>query len=336
MSVEVICLSCKAVGAVNRVTAGLRCSCGSSDVDLYDPAEHLSFLEFMGAAHGPGTGWGKTMPDPLKGWGEYAGPMPGANPFSAPTPQGAFTCPECKGSKTDIRDGGLCRACKGTGTRTPTTAEAPEPLVKRHNYPSTQTTTPFVGHRKRADSNTKTKTEQQPFTPPAGRQLKSPEEVIKNSTPGWATGEGVTTPARLPNISPHLKTRDDRASGELYSDKALKGRRGIGYPMHEANCPECGHAPTHLVNDYKDDAFWHCPHCGPLANIDRHPEIDPYNPPADFQKVGPRSFKQSGKVSSGSRGRVLAMLQTVSSANPGLTPREALSLVRATVAKYSE
>jgi hypothetical protein len=339
VSIQIMCHGCGAQGAVNRVTAGLRCACGSDDIDFGRSAADVTFLEHMGVtANSGGTGWGKTMPDPLKGWTEFAGPHVSPNPFAVD--QAPRTCPECKGAKVDIRDGGLCRLCGGDGKVQSGTAVKPEPLVKRHNYPSTQTSTPFMGQRKRAAGPEAW--EKSPHNKPApGRKLTSPEDVIRNSTPGWATGDGITNDqAKMPNVSPHLKTRDDVAAGEQYSEKALRERRTMGYPMHEADCPQCGHSPTHLVNDYKDDGWWHCKNCGPLVNIDRNPHIDPYNPPDDF-KPSPRAYSASPPKSAAfrpaqPRGRVIAMLVTVAGANPGLDTREALGIVRATVQKYSE
>lgn len=279
MPYTVKCFSCSHVGLVNKISAQLTCTCGSRDIDLIDPAE-VTFMEFMGAtANSGGTGWNHTMPDALDGWSEYAGPPPGANPMPTPTPNNPFTCQECQGTKVDVRDGGTCRACKGTGTRTPTTAEAPEPMVKRHDYPSTQTKVPFMGRRRTA-------------TQPSTRTLAP---------------------------SP-------------YSDEGLARARRKGYPMQEASCPKCGHSPTHLVNS-NTGAWWHCPNCGPLVNMDKHPEVDPYNPPADFEPNS-RSFKPLGRRKPA--GRVFEMVAMVAENNPGLTHREVITLVRRTAQKYAE
>ena len=321
--ISLICHGCQTIGAVNRVTAGLRCTCGSDDLDVYEPGVE-SFLVAMGAAHGPGTGWGQPMPDPLRGWTEYAGPHVHPNPFEVPkAPQ---LCPECKGVKMDMRDGGICRLCKGSGQVQSGTAVAPPPLVPRHPGPSTQTTVPFVGRYHNGARPSKGRPEE------GGRTIKSPEEVIKATTPGWQEGRGVVDPERMPNVSPATKVREDFD----YSDKALRSRRqSEPYAMHEAHCPGCGHAPTHLVNDYKDDAWWHCPNCGPLANVDRNPQINPYDPPNGF-KANPRSFKATRMLPTKKTGRVLKMLVSVVEGNPGLTPPESLSIVRATVQKYPE
>jgi hypothetical protein len=252
------CQGCGFTGEVNRVSPGIRCACGSTDLKIVSSSG--------------GTGWNQPRPDPLRGWNQYAGPMPGSNP--TPPPRGPAKCQECKGTGMDVRDYGTCRACKGLGVRPLTFGDFPEPQVARHNYPSTQTRVPFVGAKQ----------------------------------------------------------------GASYEPAALAERRARGFPMHEAPCPSCGHAPTHLVNDYKDDAWWHCPNCGPLANIDLHPEIDPYHPPEGFTPKGPRSFRTSGKGGQRAQrtGRILRMLATVTSTNPGLRPSEALGIVRLTVKNYPE
>jgi hypothetical protein len=328
--IEIICHGCLATAHVNRVTAGLRCVCGSHDIDLLDPA---TLPEVLAKAHGPGTGWGRTMPDPLKGWNEYAGPMPGANPNYVGEPAQPYRCPNCKGSGWSLRE--KCRACQGSGLYHPTTSQTREPQVAKHPG---QTKRPFMGQRRTAAPEAWQKS---PFNQPApGRELHSPEDVIRHSTPGWSTGDGVTSDTTFPNTSPHLKTRDDTASADKYSDQSLRERRTVGYPMHEAECPECGAAPTHLVNDYKDDAWWHCRNCGPLVNVDRNPHINPYDPPEGFEPK-PKQFsskppKTARFRSDPPRPRVFAMLTSVTGANPGLSFAEALTIVRTTVAKFPE
>lgn len=322
MSTPVICRTCRAVASVNRVTAGLRCACGSADVDLFDPGE-LGFHEFMGAAHGPGTGWTQSRPDPLKGWSEYAGEMPGPNPGWGHNPPETIPCSNCHGTGRSLRE--VCRACQGKGRRRPTTSVKPEPQVAKHPG---QTRVPFMGRRKSGV--------QSPFDVAApGRELVTPEKILRSTTPGYK-GDAKDASEPMPNVSPHLKHRDDVRAAEHFSDSALRERRQMGYPMHEADCPKCGEAPTHLVNDYKDDAWWHCRNCGPLANIDRHPEIDPYNPPAGF-KASPKQFSTTPPKSAAKeeRGLVLPMFASVLSTNPGLSPREALGIVRTTVQKYA-
>lgn len=325
MTVALKCFGCGTVGEVNKITAGLVCTCGSTELDLYDgPGPEDTFLAYMGAAHGPGTGWNATMPDPFKGWSQYAGPMPGKNDLPTPEPS-RLRCEQCKGRGFDMLEGGICRACKGKGVRPSPTSVSPEPLVKRHNYPSTQTKVPFMGQRITAGQPS-------PGVPaPGGRILYTPEDTIRHTTPGWVEGQGQTGDGQMPNQSPHLKNW----TPSQHLDEMLKPGQN-SYPMHEANCPKCGTAPTHLIKDYKHDAWWNCPNCGPLINIDRHPEVDPYNPPAGF-KPQPRTFKTSRVFGSQRKtGQVLDMLDAVTGTNPGLAPAEALGIVRTTVSKYGE
>lgn len=308
------CLDCQTVGNIQRLSTRVRCTCGSRNLDLIDPLS-VTFLEHMGAAHGPGTGWSTTPKADPSGWGEYTGPAPSPNPYR-PEP-GPTHCPECHGSGQDPDNEGRCRACGGSGRRTPTTEVPPEPQVARHNYPSTQTKVPFMGQRKRAD-----------------RVIRSSEDVIRNSTPGWSIGDGVTRPdEKFPNISPHLKTRDDEAAGRRYSDEGLGHARQQGFPLHGAPCPECGGAPTQLVHT-KNGAWWHCPQCQtPLANIDKHTTVDPYSPGPNFRPQNPKSFSPTASASSGV---LLRMVASVTETNPGLNTRQVLTIARQTIQKYSE
>jgi hypothetical protein len=324
MSYTLTCHGCHTVATVNRITAGLRCTCGSTDLDLYDPEP--TFLEAMGAAHGPGTGWGQPHPDELKGWSQYPGPMPGLNPFG--TPAGPMRCSNCRGSGWSLRE--KCRACGGTGVRTPPTAVSPEPMVARHPG---QTKIPMVGRRKKQAA----RPPKDPNAPPTVQQ------VLQKTVPGFGE-RGMKSPAD-PNASPYES--DGRYPGAdshsphmqnwkpgPYSDEDLRNAKP--YPMHDAPCPNCGASPTHLLKDSKDDAWWHCPTCGPLANIDKHPEVDPYaNHGEDFAPE--KGFQaRAAKGSVKKTGRLLAMIATVGPANPGLSTREVVGLARQTLIRYGE
>lgn len=316
METTLICHGCHTVATVNRVTASLRCTCGSADLDLFE-GHGPTFLEAMGAAHGPGTGWGKTMPDPLDGWANYAGPMPGQNPWGHPAiPQ---RCGNCRGSGWSLRE--RCRACFGTGVHTPPTAVSPAPLVAPHPG---QTRIPFVGGRPTKD----------------GRE--SVQDVLKATVPGFGERGQMQPPkpnedpyrneeGRYPGAdahSPHMQ----RWKPGPYSDNDLRNAKP--YPMHGAGCPSCGHSPTHLVKDHNEDAWWTCPNCGPLANIDKHPDIDPYGDHGEDFAAQP-GFKATGKRAKGrGAGRLLPMVHAVARTNPGLHQREVVGLVRKTLMRY--
>lgn len=263
--IEIICHGCRTIGAVNRVTAGLRCSCGSTDLDLHEPGAE-SFFEFMGVktaspAHpSGGTGFDKAMPDPLKGWAvdnpEELHDMPGVNESSNHEPASP-TCPVCKGSGKDItdnRNNGTCRECGGSGHLTPTTT-AREPQVA-DSANEHRTSTPFFGS---------------------------------------------------------LAARIDAA------------------------CPSCRTAATELVPDRREHAWWRCGSCGPLADLEANTWLNPFGTLAGFRRQpGFKAHGTRGLRKTTPDGQILTMFAAVRAQNPGLSDREALGLVRRTVAKYQK
>lgn len=149
MSYDVFCRGCGDRATVNKITAGLRHSCGSDEVEFWEgapdqrriAARRDSFALWMGGSV-------PTVPEDQRngeggpGSNEYAGQMPGANDQS--NHEGRITCPVCHGSGKDITDtDSSCRECGGDGYITPTTT--PEsPQVAPHNYhPNTQTKHPY-------------------------------------------------------------------------------------------------------------------------------------------------------------------------------------------------
>lgn len=293
---HVFCWDCTAHAVVSKVASNLRCRCGSTDIDLYDPTntaiqqriamvaeltapkKPLDFVSFMTKRATPvGT--------EIPGWDVYKGPMPGPNPMqnSDDAHMQPPRCPVCHGAGYDIQDRGKCRECGGTGFMTPTTTSEP-PAVARHQYPSTQTTVPFMGKKAAKPS---TNTEQSRATNP----------------PDWWTPKEYEHKQEAPLV--------------------LRG----------AKCPSCASPNTHLVTAANEHGWWSCPSCGPLADIDRHPNIDPYNPPSGF-KPKARSFKAASK-STGSA-RVASIMVSIAEHNPGLEPREILGLARHTARRYPE
>lgn len=254
------CTGCRTVGAVNKITAALRCTCGGQ-LDVYEPGA-MTFHQAMGITpplDSGGTGWEKPLPDPLDGWAvQQPGNMPGFNPMGNHV-QDAGTCPVCKGSGKDIldnRNNGICRECKGTGRHDSPTEKMDAPQVARHDYPNNATSVPFFGSL-------------------------------------WLPG------AACPN------------------------RR-------------CKTAGTQLLADRHGHAWWHCAaSCGPLADLDVQAGIDPYAPPRGF--TAQRGFREATRAAHFQRtGKIIPMIASTMQANPGLTPREALTLVRRAVEKYSE
>jgi rubredoxin len=231
----------------------------------------------------------KPVGSEIAGWDVYKGPMPGKNPLqnSDDPHMGPKRCSVCKGSGYDIKDRGTCRECGGTGFMTPTTTPEP-PAVARHNYPSTQTTVPFMGKKKEA-------------------------------------------------AKPSVNTEQSRAAKapDWWQPKEYEHKQETPLVLRGARCPNgnCDAPNTHLVTAANGNGWWSCPNCGPLADIDRHPNIDPYNPPSGF-KPKARSFKAASKTTS--TGRIASIVAAVIENNPGLTPQETLGLARQTARRYPE
>jgi hypothetical protein len=333
--VPVGCFTCGAEATVNRITANLRCGCGSSEVDLVDGPEvqaqlaslrtaRLSFLDFMR------QGASSPVGEEIKGWNVYQGPPAGKNPRAvAPGDQ---TCRVCRGTGIAVQDGGTCRACGGDGKMTPTTSPEPEPLVAKHPGQSTQTSVPFMGRR----IATAPVTDQE-------AKLPTPEQVLSETVPDY-TDRGQrrphsTDPFSWDDTSTHYPRADTLSPANRYREQRDYSQPPPGhFAMPGASCPNCGQDPTHLVKDHKENAWWHCPDCGPLANIDKNPAIDPYSPGDDF-RPNPKNFK-SGKTAGAYRGKdrgsILRIALVVAENNSGLTPREVVHLARTTASRYLE
>jgi hypothetical protein len=311
---EQVAIFCGGCGArdtlpVKQVTASLACRCGSTQLGLVG----VDDMPHTAAPHGPGTGWGKAMPDPLQGWSEYPGPGPQSFPRSAPVAD-TTTCPVCHGAKYDLIDKGPCRECGGTGYITHPTDRGPV-----QNYdpgrPSPGGGAGWAGVTAGLTAEAQAKISGRPYRGPG----ISNEELISSTTPGYKTN-----PDSFTSRSPQVHTREDKD----YDAPAGP------YQMDQAACPSCGHAPTQLVKDKNEDAWWHCPNCGPLANIDARPQINPYSPPANFKPD--RSMKTGGFLSRNRKtGRLLSMLATIHRANE-LDAAEAVEIARKTLIKYRE
>lgn len=172
-----------------------------------------------------------------------------------------------------------------------------------------------------------------PYGPEYQLRHTSPEYAVRNQEAPQGVGgpNGSYSPhdneaqfPRFPNRSPATDFRQDRD----YSAPAGP------YQMNEASCPNCGHAPTELRKDKNEDAWWHCPRCGPLANVDARPDVNPYSPPQGFEPD--RNMKTGGFLSRNRKtGRLLSVLATIHEAND-LNCREAVELARKTIATYRD
>lgn len=329
MPIDVICMSCAYTASVNKVTAGLRCACGSTDLDAYtgtaEQNAHIARLRAPRSASAPtfaqfmGAGVPKNV-EP--NWDEYVGPMPGPNQMSNGV--GPVRCPNCNGGKFDIQEGGICRACVGQGVLTPTTSVTPPPAVAPHHYPSNETKVPFMGRRKKAGR-------------PSSDPLGSPEEHIKATTPGWGE-RGVrqpTEPFSWDNEASHYpKAQDSSPATKIREPYDYEQTPDRPFEMPGTSCPNCKTGPLTLQKDHREDAWASCRNCGPLANVDKAPEIDPYNMPSGF--LPGKGYKAASLLGSRKTGRLLRMISNSSRANPGLTEAELVFVARRSLRKYPE
>lgn len=301
-----------------------------------------------------GSGWGHAMPDPLKGWNDYAGPpVPGNNDPYQPgrdMSHNTTTCPVCRGTGYDVQDKTVCRECGGFGSIThPTQPEGPPATARRPG----QTAVPQVGPVRSsrqvvispefaahlaAGGNGVKRGRGRPSSDPFGSvedhlQATSPDyrhRLLQQTVPAQFDPKDTSTyyPS-ADSMSPAVKTRQNRPGfqPEIHGDEP--------YKMNDAWCPMCGHDPTHLERDAKDDAWWSCPNCGPLANVDKNPSVNPYDTDDDFEPD--RNMKRSSRFRRASKktGRIFKIMAAAQRTN-NLTDREAFELARRTVAAYPE
>jgi predicted Zn-ribbon and HTH transcriptional regulator len=339
MSFPIKCYACGNAFDTLKVTAALKCArCGSDDIDLDDRT-----------ASSPGTGWNQPRPDRLEGWNDYAGPLPGRNPAAGQNLVGdnTTTCQACGGTGVDTRASGggynevPCRNCHGTGQQAThhtdpgsvNDATTSGPPVGGARYTANVTTSPFTwttGSSNFTNSNSVTYTVTYPKQ--AGRRSSDPmgsaDDYIRGTDPDYDNRSGDVRKADT--RAPELKYRQNHPYS--HGTKPL--------PLSGAKCPSCGNSNTQLIRDSKDEAWWHCPNCGSLANVDRNPEVNPFNPPADFKPD--RDFEKKKRVAFRRKkeepktGKALKMVHATLQTNPGLTVGQALTLVRNALAKYPE
>jgi len=333
--IPVVCCACGQRGAVNKVTAGLTCRCGSTDIDLDDGGAKVAVVH-EAYPKGPYEGWDKEMPSKTRGWSDYEGPEPGANPTIKPPVNDNMMCPSCHGAGYDISDKTLCRMCNGKGVVRPTTGR---PDVE--SYDATTSGPPVGGARWQGNTasvvtqgTSVTATVTGPVqisggggggvTVIAGRTSypESAEYQNRHGAPGYTLPE-----ERFTDRSKNVDYREDRN----YSAPTKP------YQMNEASCPNCGHRPTELRKDRDEDAWWHCPNCGPLANIDKHPEINPYDTAGNQGMRPDRSMKTSRLIGRTKKtGKLLDMIDTITATNQGLPLPQAISLARKALATHPE
>lgn len=333
MSFPIKCYACGGNFDTLKVTAALKCArCGSDDIDLDDRT----------AASG-GTGWNQPRPDRLEGWNDYAGPLPGRNPAAGQNLVGGNTsvCQACGGTGIDERASGggyneiPCRNCHGTGQQaTHTTTPGPVndgttsgPPVGGARF-TASASVPFYSITTNSNANNVT------YTITSGRRSSDPlgsaDDYIRGTDPDYDKRSENGEPRKAPSRSPHVKYRTSDAYASPHTNAPL--------PL-SAPCPECGASSTQLIRDDKDHAWWHCPNCGSLANVDKNPSVNPFDrstysgPDRGFAEKKRVAFRRK-KVEKD--GKVLKMVRATLQTNPGLSTGQALTLVRNALLKYPE
>lgn len=285
MAYDVVCFGCGERGTIDKLARTVTHDCGSSDVDLWtdEPDQRSriaalrgggpSFVDFMReAAHQPGmptpSGAGDRSPalvgnDPVDGWDEYEGDMPGPNPMAAPE-------------------------------HTETRAERRAP------------TRPIGGEEETQESNAYVYNKRQPYK-----------------------GYGEDAPA--PYVAPH-----EYDLGQKATKIPFLGRRKNAEPVAlSAPCPRCAAPGTQLVADGREHAHWAChAKCGSLADLDAHPEVDPYRP--GTRSWGQDPFRATARRTARKDGVLLRRMAVIGRTNPGLSLSEVLGLARQSVNQHPE
>jgi hypothetical protein len=308
--VSIICHGCGTRGSVGKVTASLVCTrCGNGDnLDLWEPK--------TAAPHGPGTGWNENRPNVLEDWDEYEGPKPGPNPLAdqhlVGDPDAYNDGDWSRGNPGYIPGGGYDNAPRHLG---PTTGVPPIEQYDEHKGPDSG------GARWQ------------------GRHASVPLHVRLPDGTEWE-GVGRVVQAGRPSSDP-LGSPEEYLSG-TYRKPGSPGYRAPEKPSHgnsvlklDAQCPNCGNNQTALTRDAKDDGWWGCPKCGPLANLDKNPEINPHSPPFGFTPDrSMKSRKSAASLLTKKTGQLLPMVAAIRERNTGLSNDEVLTLARQALLKW--
>jgi ribosomal protein S27AE len=172
MSIPIVCMGCGQRGQIEKIAAEVRHDCGSTDVDVWmetpdqlrrvaSANQEPTFADFMHVAAAqkpmpPPTGsddhWtGYVGTDPEPGWDEYAGPGPTPSHMNAPVHTDLTPRAPTRKQPGQVEESNLYvydkhNPLEGYGET------MPPPPVAKHNYPSSTTTTPFLGRHKSEDS----------------------------------------------------------------------------------------------------------------------------------------------------------------------------------------
>jgi rubredoxin len=291
MKIPIICHGCGVTGSVERVTAALQCGCGSNDLDIWDGQK---------VAASPGTGWNEPRPNVLEGWNEYEGPEVGPNPNGVDN--GDHVTPDSykRGNPGYIPAGGY----------------------EQNQWPSDVGQAPEVetyDERKKA---------------PAGSAHWGSRTPLHITLPDGTKWEGVGSVVQAGRRSSDPLGSAEQYVSDAYKDPSEPGYRPPSLPSNHpsahalpinAACPSCGLGKTTI----EQGGNWNCKNCGPLANIDKNPEIDPYNPGENFRPMNNRQKAASVRKSS----QLIKMVALIKKTNSGLSTDEALTLSRKALLK---
>lgn len=153
------------------------------------------------------------------------------------------------------------------------------------------------------------------YNPPTSK----PDTQQLDSAPKPPVGSAAWTAKKVPVT----------VAGKTYLATVSSGIKALAIA---ASCPSCGNGHTKLARDAQDDAWWHCAKCGPLANLDKNPDINPFNP---GKFTANRQMVTKTAANTPKTGTLLRKVHAIIKMNPGLTVEESLTLARAS-AKYAK
>jgi hypothetical protein len=316
----IVCYSCGNTDSLSKVAVNTVCaSCGSDDIDIYDgPIEHVARGNHRPDAVAP-QGYSDAA---YNQWQNDGAPQHG---FAHPSP--GASCPICgqipsAHPNTTLNYNSKIAASPGTGWDKP----MPDRLKGWDAYQG-----PTPGRNPMSDAkNDADNTSTCPACGGSGQDLRASGGGYNEIPCRTCHGTGVYTP---PTAQPDTESLDAHTQGPESGGARWQTNKSGSIKLSKASCPECDVPSTHLVKDASEHAWWHCASCGPLADLDRHPGLDPYAPGDNF--FPDRNMKQS-KLFSRKTGKLFAITSSVKDKNPGLTIREALNLSRRALTQYPE
>lgn len=169
-----------------------------------------------------------------------------------------------------------------------------------------------------------------PVRPVGGEELtqESNAYVYNKHLPHKGYGEDEPEPY----VAPH-----EYDLGQKVTKIPFLGRRKGDAPIElSAPCPRCSAPGTRIVADAREHAHWAChAKCGSLADLDAHPEVNPYRP--GDRTWGRDVFRATAGRKGGRKdGILLRRVAVIGKTNPGLSLSEVLGLARQSVIQHPE